>query len=75
LGAPGDGKKLSVAKKSSRKRGRSRGFEMRVVADEQQNARTARLLGDVYQAIFKNRKRLFASIVEPVLDDWLCEAE
>lgn len=75
VGAPGDSKKSSVAKKSSRKRGRSRGFEMRVVADEQQNARTARLLGDVYQAIFKNRKRLFASIVEPVLDDWLCEAE
>lgn len=75
VGAPGDSKKSSVAKRSSRKRGRSRGFEMRVVADERQNARTARLLGDVYQAIFKNRKRLFASIVEPVLDDWLREAE
>ena len=69
VGAPDD------AKTSSRKRGRSRGFEVRVVADEQQNARTARLLADVYQAIFKNRKRLFASIVEPVLDDWLREAE
>ena len=56
--------------KSSHQRKRRRGFEMRVVADERQNAISARVLGDLYQAVMKNRKRLFASIIEPVLDDW-----
>ena len=59
-----------MSTKSSHQRKRRRGFEMRVVADERQNAISARVLGDLYQAVMKNRKRLFASIIEPVLKDW-----
>ena len=59
-----------MSTKSSHQRKRRRGFEMRVVADERQNAISARVLGDLYQAVMKNRKRLFASIIEPVLEDW-----
>ena len=51
-------------------RKRRRGFETRVVANETQNLASARVLGDLYQAVTKNRKRLFAAIVEPVLDEW-----
>lgn len=54
-------------------RKRRRGFEMRVVANEQQNLISARVLGELYQAVTKNRKKLFAGIVEPVVDDWLRE--
>jgi len=54
-------------------RKRRRGFEMRVVADEQQRFVAARILGEVYRAMTKNRKRMFATIVEPILDDWLSE--
>jgi hypothetical protein len=54
----------------STQRKRRRGFETRVVANETQNLASARVLGDLYQAVTRNRKRLFAAIIEPVLDEW-----
>lgn len=64
-----------AASKSSgtTQRKRRRGFEMRVVVDEQQRFVAARVLGELYRAVTKNRKRLFAAIVEPILDDWMSE--
>ena len=54
-------------------RRRRRGFELRVTADDVQNHTAARVIGELYKNLMKNRKRLFASIVEPVLDDWDAE--
>jgi hypothetical protein len=51
-------------------RKRRRGFEMRVISDDVQNHTAARVIGELYKNLMKNRKRFFASIIDPVLADW-----
>ena len=62
--------KVAAKQHAPAPRKRRRGFEMRVSTDDVQNHTAARVIGELYKNLMKNRKRFFASIVEPVLADW-----
>ena len=62
--------KVAAKQHAPAPRKRRRGFEMRVSTDDVQNHTAARVIGELYKNLMKNRKRFFASIVDPVLADW-----